>query len=179
MKMARRKSNSSKFIHISSGRWIQSVRFKTALSKGHCAYSARYSMFNMASLQHYTPTFGDLPAMDLINVTHDGRTLQMRPDQLTISVLSKAFRLIPETIFLVSDRGTIAVAEDGVFQDVDELYTWSVGEKATVGSSRPLSRASSGESSQSQSRWKPTAFQASRLTRNVSPTNIMSACKLG
>ena len=58
----------------------------------------------------------------------------MRPDQLTITVLSKAFRLIPETIFLLSDRGTIAVAEDGIFQDVDDLYTWSVeGEKATVG----------------------------------------------
>ena len=106
----------------------------------------------------------------------------MRPDQLTISVLSKAFQLIPETIFLVSDRGTIAVAEDGVFQDVDELYTWSVeDERATVGSSRPLSggsRASGGESSQSQRRWKPTPFQASRQTRNVSPTNLMSACKL-
>ena len=45
----------------------------------------------------------------------------MRPDQLTITVLSKAFRSIPETIFLVSDRGTIAVAEDGIFQDVDDL----------------------------------------------------------
>ena len=84
----------------------------------------------MAS-QYSSSAFSDLhAAMDLINVTHDGRTLQMRPDQLTITVLSKAFRLIPETIFLVSDRGTIAVAEDGIFQDVDDLYTWSVeGEK--------------------------------------------------
>ena len=97
----------------------------------------------------------------------------MRPDQLTITVLSKAFRLIPETIFLVSDRGTIAVAEDGIFQDVDDLYTWSVeGEKATVGSARPIqsgghgTRAIAGESS--QSRWKPTTFQASRQCRNVS-----------
>ena len=66
----------------------------------------------MAS-QYSSLAFSNLhAAMDLINVTHDGRTLQMRPDQLTITVLSKAFRLIPEMIFSVSDRGTIAVAED-------------------------------------------------------------------
>ena len=94
----------------------------------------------------------------------------MRPDQLTITVLSKAFRLVPEIIFLVSDRGTIAVAEDGMFQDVDDLYTWSVeGEKATVGSAKPIgvgTRAIAGESS--QRRWKPTTFQASRQSSNVS-----------
>ena len=95
----------------------------------------------------------------------------MRPDQLIISVISKAFKLVPETVFLVSDRGTIAMAEDGVFQDVDDLYTWSVEEeKATVGTTKPVvggpSRASSGESS--QSRWKPSTFQVSRPGRSVS-----------
>ena len=76
--------------------------------------------------------FGEL--QNLISITHDGRTLQMRPDQLTVSVLSVAFRLIPETMFLVSERGTIAVAVDGVFSDVDDLYDWSVeGEKSSGG----------------------------------------------
>lgn len=115
----------------------------------------------------------------LINVSHDGRTLQMRPDQLTVNVLAKAFRLIPETVFLVSDRGTIAVAQDGAFQDVDDLYTWAVeGDKATTSTSRStIGYHGDGSSSHSQgnraalvgesSRWKPTSFQPRQASRST------------
>ena len=58
--------------------------------------------------------------LDLVTVTHDGRSLQMRLDQLTVNVLSKAFWIIPETLFLVSEQGIIAMPEEGNFQDVDE-----------------------------------------------------------
>lgn len=43
-----------------------------------------------------------------------------------MSVISKAFHLIPETIILVSEHGTIAVPEDGEFVDVDSSYLWTV-----------------------------------------------------
>lgn len=50
-----------------------------------------------------------------IKVTFEGRSLKIRPDQLTIDVLSKVFHLIPETILLVSDVGTIATADKVFF----------------------------------------------------------------
>ena len=51
------------------------------------------------------------------------------------------------------------MTEDGIFQDIDDLYTWSMeGEKATVGSARPSksdgTQAITGESSQRC--WKPS-----------------------
>lgn len=46
----------------------------------------------------------------LVNVSFEGRTLQLRDDQLTLETISKAFRLVPATVLLVSERGTIAVA---------------------------------------------------------------------
>ena len=68
----------------------------------------------------------------LISVKYEGRSLQMRRDQLTVEVVSKVFRLIPQTVLLVSDVGTIATADEGVFNNVDAVYTWTVeGDKAT------------------------------------------------
>jgi hypothetical protein len=109
-----------------------------------------------------------------VQVTFEGRSLQIRPDQLTITVLSKVFRLIPETILLVSDVGTIATAEDGVFCDVDNSYTWVVeGERVTTGfgaSSRPSLRRSKQKPGSSE-RWKPLSLPppvtSSRSTRHV------------
>ena len=85
----------------------------------------------------------------------------MRPSQLTTSNIARAFRLIPETIILVSERDTGAFPQDGVFHDVDDCYTWTVeGEKATtnisvapIGASGHGSRKSSGGE-----RWKPQVF---------------------
>ena len=54
----------------------------------------------------------------LINLSYGGRTLQMRPSQLTTANIAHAFRLIPDAIILVSERDT--VAQDGVFHDVDD-----------------------------------------------------------
>lgn len=72
----------------------------------------------------------------LIDITFEGRTLQLRQDQLTINAISRAFRLIPETVLLISERGTVAIPDDGVFSDVDEMYTWTVeGDKVTTHSS--------------------------------------------
>ena len=56
---------------------------------------------------------------DLVDVHYEGQTLQMRPSQLTVANIARTFCLIPETIFLVSERGTVALPTDGVFDDVD------------------------------------------------------------
>ena len=69
----------------------------------------------------------------LVDVTFEGLTLQLRPNQLTISTLAVAFWLIPDTIFLVLCCGTVAIAEEGLFRDVDSDYSWTVeGDKSTV-----------------------------------------------
>ena len=62
----------------------------------------------------------------LIDASYGGRILQMRLTQLATSNIAWAFRLIPETIILVSERDTVALPQDGAFHDVDDCYTWTV-----------------------------------------------------
>ena len=77
-------------------------------------------------------------------------------------------------MFLVSERGTIAVAVDGVFSDVDDLYDWSVeGEKSSVGRSTvstiSMTSGSAAKSNRSSepSRWKPSAFPSKYVRKTV------------
>lgn len=72
----------------------------------------------------------------LIDITYESRILQLRPeDQLTLRTISKAFRLLPETVLLISECDTVAIPHDGVFNNVDNLYTWSVeGNNITINS---------------------------------------------
>ena len=114
----------------------------------------------------------------LVDLSYGGRTLQMRPSQLTTSNIARAFRLIPETIILVSERDTVALPQDGVFHDVDDCYTWTVeGEKATTNISVvPMPGASgSRKGSGGESRWKPQVFPP---LKNDRYTNLHS-CGLG
>ena len=98
-----------------------------------------------------------LSEFQLIDLSHGGRTLQMRTSQLTATNITRAFWLIPETIILVSERDTVALPQDGVFHDVDDCYTWTVeGEKATTN----IPVAPMGSNSRKvggESRWKPQA----------------------
>ena len=93
----------------------------------------------------------------LIDLSFGGRTLQMRPSQLTTTNITRAFRLIPDTIILVSERDTVALPQDGVFHDVDDCYTWLVeGEKATTNISMAGGQAmAKGKGTEC---WKPQAF---------------------
>lgn len=95
----------------------------------------------------------------LIDLSYGGCTLQMCPSQLTTSNIARAFRLIQETIILVSERDTVALPQDGVFHDVDDCYTWTVeGEKATTNISvAPMGASGSGKGSGGE-RWKPQVF---------------------
>ena len=111
----------------------------------------------------------------LIDVTFENRTLQLRQNQLTVDNISRAFRLIPETVLLISDRGTVAIPQEGVFNNVDELYNWVVeGDRVTThaASVRNLGAASSHSQSGSTARWKPQAFPTNRPRgSNVSLTS--------
>ena len=103
--------------------------------------------------------------MDIyVDLSYEGRTLQLRSDQVTVNNIARTFRLIPETIILVSDSGTVAIPDDnGSFSDVDSLLGWTVeGDK----SSRSQAAFVSGQSSAgvksnplaSKERWKPHLF---------------------
>ena len=117
---------------------------------------------------------------DLVDLSYDGRNLQMRPSQLTVANIARTFRLIPETIFLVSDRGTVALPTDSVFEDVDQFYTWTVeGDKSTaIQQARPLPTILSHSSGKQSSgdRWKPQAFP--HVARSSRSSSVSIACKL-
>ena len=96
-----------------------------------------------------------------VDLSFEGRTLQLRSDQVTVNNVARTFRLIPETIILVSDSGTVAIPdENGCFPDLDPLLRWTVeGDK-----SRSQAALFSGQSSAksnprgSKERWKPHLF---------------------
>ena len=97
-----------------------------------------------------------------VDLSFEGRTLQLRSDQVTVNNIARTFRLIPETIILVSDSGTVAIPDEtGSFSDVDSLLGWTVeGDK----SSRSQAALFSGQppagikSNPSKERWKPHIF---------------------
>ena len=85
----------------------------------------------------------------------------MRLSQLTTANIARAFRLMPETIILVSDRDTVAIPQDGIFHDVDNSYTWTVeGEKSTTNMSMGLHHGS--KLGKGTERWKSQSFPPSR-----------------
>ena len=104
----------------------------------------------------------------------EGRSLQLRPEQLTVSNIAKAFRLIEETIMLVSERGTIAVATDGTFHDVNRLDLWTVqGDKATG----PRIVGSQAAACTSVPKWRPQSFPPPvRSSSGAGPSRQVS-CK--
>ena len=59
----------------------------------------------------YESPFG-LPDFQFIDLSYGGRTLQMRPSQLTTANIAWAFRLIADTIILVSEWDTVALSSN-------------------------------------------------------------------
>ena len=103
--------------------------------------------------------------LDLVTLEFEGRSLQLRPEQLTVSNVAKTFRLIEDTIILVSERGTVAIPEDGVFVDVDSLDQWTVQGDKTTGP------RVTGQSGPSTSKWRPQAFPPPvRASSNPGPS---------
>ena len=104
-----------------------------------------------------------------IDLSFEGRTLQLRSDQLTVSNIARTFRLIPETIILVSESGTVAIpdGENGVFPDLNSSLTWVVeGDKSTFRPNQPgpfQAGSASGSNPPSKERWKPHAFSRAQV----------------
>ena len=110
---------------------------------------------------HSTRSYTDL--------SFEGRMLQLRSDQLTVSNIARTFRLIPEAIILVSESATVAIP-DGVFPDLNSSLMWVVeGDKSTFRLNQPgpyFQTGSAGSNPPSKERWKPHAF-----SRTVGGTN--------
>ena len=109
--------------------------------------------------------------LELVTLEFEGRSLQLRPEQLTVTNVAKTFRLIEETIILVSERGTVAIPEDGVFVDVDSLDRWTVqGDKKTG------PRVTGQPTTQSSSKWRPQIFPPPvRATSNPGPSRQVNS----
>lgn len=101
-----------------------------------------------------------------VDLSFEGRTLQLRSDQVTVNNIARTFRLIPETIILVSDTGTVAIPdENGSFSDLDSfsLLGWTVeGDKSSRSQAAMFSGHSSvgvkSNPSAPKERWKPHLF---------------------
>ena len=69
-----------------------------------------------------------------IKVRYEQRELQFRPDDITVKSLSRIFHLIPETIILISEEGTVCIPDDHGKFEVDDLLNYKVeGDLSTWG----------------------------------------------
>ena len=62
----------------------------------------------------------------LYTVEKDGKTIKLKPSQLTTQVLSKIFGLFPESVLLSEDGYVETADNDGRFHNVDDLPMWTV-----------------------------------------------------
>ena len=77
-----------------------------------------------------------------VNLAYQDRQLQMRVDQVSINTLARTFHLIPDTIILVSEMGTVAIPdESGTFPGLDTMINWTV-EGDVIGSRYQLQQPS-------------------------------------
>ena len=119
--------------------------------------------------------------LEYIDISFEGRSLQLRMDQITVNNLAKTFRLIPQTVILVSACGTVALPDDdGLFFDLDPTLSWTVeGDKSST--TRPsqlvqstsLASLSQTKNGKEKEKWKPITF-LSRVTssRQVGPASL-------
>ncbi len=57
----------------------------------------------------------------------DGKSVKLKPSQLSTGVLARIFGLFPDSILLVSDDGFVETpSDDGTFETIDDLPVWSV-----------------------------------------------------
>ena len=86
-----------------------------------------------------------------------------------VNSLAMAFRLILDTIILVSYCGTLAIPEGGKFTDVDPTYMWTVeGEKSTANraggrnAAQPAPPVQYAAAQRQPDCWRPHSFAPSR-----------------
>ena len=105
------------------------------------------------------------------------RKLQIRVSDLTVKIIAKIFHLLPDTVLLMSEEGTVAVHDDSGRFQVDDFLQWRVeGDVSSVGTSgsRFLTNqqqsnpgVANSTSTSVGTKWKPKSF-APRAYRIVS-----------
>ena len=122
-----------------------------------------------------------------VEVTCDGRKLQVRRDQLTVPNLSKIFHVVPDTLYLVSDDGNVALPDEhGRFSSIEFFCVWQVeGVKSSKGASPGFGKVLGASSSTSglnsaglsgvRSKWKPKIFPRSAAATSTSTSTHTTA----
>ena len=120
--------------------------------------------------------------MDFVKLSYEGRNLKMRQSQLTIMNIGKAFKLIPDSLLLVSETGTVALPDvDGLFdEEVDNSIKWRVDGEEVASGQGSTSTTGLGLSSNATacsfyssktpgvSQWKPRSFPPIASKKKVS-----------
>ena len=102
-------------------------------------------------------------AVTSIEVYCEGRKLQLRKDQLTVANLSKLSNICPDTIYLTSEDGFVALPNsDGRFPSLKAYRTWRAEGVAKTTTSKPLEGKSecsyNQEHIKSRTKWRPKFF---------------------
>lgn len=96
------------------------------------------------------------------------RSLQFRPEDISVQNLARIFHLIPDTIILISEDGTVNVPNSNGKFEVEDFLEYKVeGDLSTVGTS---GTHGSGDQSSAVNRWKPKSFPMKPKTPSVSFT---------
>lgn len=93
-------------------------------------------------------------------VEYAGQSRKLKPGQMTRTILALLFRLVADTIVLVSDEGHVEVADDeGAFTQVDPFLIWTcIGDKSSLRSTVDLSSGHQvGSSSSCYDVWRGTS----------------------
>ena len=107
--------------------------------------------------------FSRFSVVSQIKVQYGHRKLQFHPEDITVSSISRIFHLIPETIVLISEEGTVCVPDSAGKFEVNEFLEYKVeGDVSTIGTSGmtslQISEQPSTSGASNTSRWKPKAF---------------------
>ena len=77
-----------------------------------------------------------VPDPGLVRVQFGEHKLQICVSDLTVKTIAKIFHLLPDTVLLVSEEGTVAVPDDSGRFQVDDFLQWRVqGDVSSVGTS--------------------------------------------
>ena len=103
-----------------------------------------------------------------VKVRFGERSLQFRQEDISVQNLARIFHLIPDTIILISEDGTVNVPNSNGKFEVDDFLEYKVeGDLSTVGTCGTQTQGS-GDQSSAVNRWKPKSFPMKLKTPPVS-----------
>lgn len=91
-----------------------------------------------------------------VKIRFGDRSLQFRPEDVTVQSLSRIFHLIPDTIILISEDGTVSVPNSSGKLEVDDFLEYKVGDSSTLGTCETISYGSGDQSSSATNSQNPS-----------------------